>query len=528
MPKRNFVLLIIVLVIAVIAIFGFYYFQPETTEPGSENENTGTNFISQFNPFGSKKEPTETVTPSVEVSGYQPPVEDIQKKLNKVSTMPVAGFTVFSKERLKEIPIIVPTTAPSIPYNFGSVTLKNGSTGEAVMEIQRFLNNTLDLSLELDGILDAEIITTIKEWQSNNDLVADGIVGAKTKAMMYSSVNQEIITTKPKKPLTEFASALRYVDRATGNIYQTFADKIEEKKFSATIIPKVHEAFFDSKGESVIMRYLKEDERTIETFVGTLPKELLGGEAKDSNEIKGTFLPNNIKDISMSPDGSKIFYLFNVGDSVAGATFSFLNNKKAQIFDSPFTEWLSFWPAKNVITLTTKPSANVPGYMYSIDGAGKNLTKVLGGINGLTTLGSPDGKLILYSDNNLSLNIYHTDTRSSDLLGIKTLPEKCIWNKGGKANDVIYCAVPKSINLNQYPDVWYQGEISFNDQIWKIDVKTGNGTMIVDPITVDRGPASSSQGIGEIDGIKLALDESENYLFFVNKKDSFLWKLDLE
>jgi hypothetical protein len=32
----------------------------------------------------------------------------------------------------------------------------------------------------------------------------------------------------------------------------------------------------------------------------------------------------------------------------------------------------------------------------------------------------------------------------------------------------------------------------------------------------------------EIDGIKLALDADENYLFFVNKKDSFLWEYSLK
>ena len=32
----------------------------------------------------------------------------------------------------------------------------------------------------------------------------------------------------------------------------------------------------------------------------------------------------------------------------------------------------------------------------------------------------------------------------------------------------------------------------------------------------------------KLDGIKLALDAGENYLFFVNKKDSFLWELNLK
>ena len=137
--------------------------------------------------------------------------------------------------------------------------------------------------------------------------------------------------------------------------------------------------------------------------------------------------------------------------------------------------------------------------------------------DGLTTLTSPDGKLVLFNNNSLSLSIYHTDTKNSDSLGIKTLPEKCTW---GKMSDFLYCAVPRTISQGQYPDTWYQGEVSFSDQIWKIDIKTGNTTMISDPALVTNGE--------ELDGTKLAIDQNGNYLFFVNKKDSFLWKLDLK
>jgi hypothetical protein len=324
-------------------------------------------------------------------------------------------------------------------------------------------------------------------------------------------------STKPVVPATEFIPALRYVNKATGNIYQTFADRIDERKFSSTVIPKVYEVFFGDKGESVVMRYLKGDNKTIETFVGTLPKEYVGVESSVANEIKGSFLPENISDMSISPDASKIFYLFNIGDNTAGITYSLETKTKTQVFDSPFTEWLSFWPNNKMITITTKPSFGVPGYMYAINPDNKNFNKILGGINGLTTLASPNGKMILYADNNLSLNIFNTETRNSNLLGVKTLPEKCVW---GTTSNIIYCAVPKFIDRAQYPDSWYQGEISFSDEIWKIDVITGNTTMILDPTSIENGE--------EIDGIKLSLDEGQNYLLFVNKKDSYLWELSLK
>jgi hypothetical protein len=80
-----------------------------------------------------------------------------------------------------------PTTSGPTSYNFGTVTLENGSTGNAVMELQRFLNNKLMLGLKLDGILGPKTIAVIKKWQKDHGLVADGLVGAKTKAMMQTA-----------------------------------------------------------------------------------------------------------------------------------------------------------------------------------------------------------------------------------------------------------------------------------------------------------------------------------------------------
>lgn len=434
MSKRNFILLTIILTIIVIAVLGFLYSQRNVTVPGEDG--SGTNFISQFNPFGSDK-PTTTPpsTTPTDVSGYEPGPEQEEVRLKKVSSMPVAGFTVYPKERLKEVPPVVPPT-----------------------------------------------------------------------------------TTKPAPPATELVSALRYVERATGNIYQTFADKIEERRFSGTMIPKVYEAFFGNKGESVIMRYLKEDGNTIVTFVGNLPKEVLGGDTTGENEITGSFLPEDIQSVSLSRDKGSMLYLFNVGENIVGTTLNLTTNKKSQIFDSPFTEWLPEWPNNKLMTLTTKPAAGIPGFVYGVDPINnKNLRQIFGNINGLTTLTSPDGKLILYGNDNLSLGIYHTDTKVSEVLGIKTLPEKCVW---GSVSDVIYCGVPKVIAGAGYPDAWYRGEVSFGDQFWKVDLATGNATLLLDPTTVEGGE--------ETDSIKLALDADENYLFFVNKKDSFLWEFELK
>jgi len=77
---------------------------------------------------------------------------------------------------------------PKISYNFGTVTLRNGSRGEAVKELQRFLNQSVNWGLVVDGKLGPKTIEVIRTWQRDNGLVADGLVGAKTKAKMNASV----------------------------------------------------------------------------------------------------------------------------------------------------------------------------------------------------------------------------------------------------------------------------------------------------------------------------------------------------
>jgi peptidoglycan hydrolase-like protein with peptidoglycan-binding domain len=77
-----------------------------------------------------------------------------------------------------------PLTPSAYTYNFGTKLLMNGSRGDDVKELQRFLNKALGLGLVEDGILGPKTIGVIKEWQKSQGLKDDGIVGPLTKAKM--------------------------------------------------------------------------------------------------------------------------------------------------------------------------------------------------------------------------------------------------------------------------------------------------------------------------------------------------------
>lgn len=432
----------------------FIFLNKNQANVSKEPEGEGTNFVNQYNPFGNKPNKNNTTTP-VDVSGYIPQnTTESKLRLKKISSVATAGYGLFLKERLKEVPI---------------------------QEI------------------------------SSPDTAEQKTAEAQSPEKKNSEINK-----KPTPPATEFALAIRYASKVGGDIYQTFADKIEERKFGETKIPRVYDAYFGNDSTVVILRYLKTDDRTIETFLGSLPKEYLGADGSSLNEIKGSFLPENIKDISLSQDSKKVFYLFNItDDKQIGIILDLIKNKKTQVFDSPFTEWLSTWGNNKTITLNTKPASGIVGHTYKIDDTGKNLSKILTNITGLTSLISPDSKSVLYGDDSLSLYNQDINTKNSTSIGVRTLPEKCAWSKQPM---LVYCAVPKNIPTGDYPDSWYQGEVSFKDQIWKIDLSNNTTTMVADPNEI----------VGEeIDGIKLSLDPSENFLFFINKKDNSLWELSL-
>ncbi len=325
-----------------------------------------------------------------------------------------------------------------------------------------------------------------------------------------TSESKSATTANAKK--VEKIDSVRYQDRATGHIYQTFLDIISPQKISNTTIPKVHHSYFVSNSEGLIDQYLTTS-RSIETYSAQLTKDKEG----NYNGIVGTFLPKDILDLSTLTDSTKIFYISTLENGVVGTISSPKGDSKIQVFSSKFSEWNSQFPNSKLVTVTTKPSARSLGYMYGIDTSIKSFDKILGGISGLTTLTSPDGKQILYSattTGGFTSSIYSRETKSALTLGLVTFPEKCVWARDSKT---AYCAVPQSIPTGEYPDSWYQGTVSFNDSFWKLDTESNIFELIYD---------SASEG-RNFDGVQLKLSTNEKYLLFVNKVDNQLWSITL-
>jgi len=442
MPRKTIIIFITVFILVGGAMFGFYY-SKNKANTGVDGEVTKTDY-STFNPFGNPEEPqTSTDTTSVDVpTDDVPRGELVPEPLANQKFHKIADFAVAGATYFDDTRIIP----------------------------------------------EATVVTEVKE----GDTITTPTV-----------VKKDIKAPKPPAPKFEIVPSIRYVERATGHIYQMYLDTKVSGKVSNSTIPSIYEVIFDGNAKSVIYRYLSTDNNSISSFVASL------------GSTKSEFLPSNVIDITLSQDKTKYFYLTKSGNGVTGTIRSFNETKSSQVFTSPYTEWISQWVGKDKIFLTTKASSNVDGTIFSLNSTTGTLSKVFSGVKGLTTLVNNDGSLVLYSSSSSgtpSLNIFNTKDRSVTDLGVYSLAEKCVWSTD---NITIYCAVPGNIGGNQ-PDSWYQGLTSFDDAFLRINTRTGEELNIV------------SSNNESIDATELFLDKKEETLFFVNKKDSTFWSLDLK
>lgn len=314
-----------------------------------------------------------------------------------------------------------------------------------------------------------------------------------------------------------------YMERGTGNIYKIKLDGTEKNRLSNTTIPKIFETFWSPKSDKMIARYFEDAEQNdiklkIKTFVANIG-QMLKATSTSGMELKGNALPSSVSEIAISPFEDKIFYLNETEDGLTeGIVADFNNKNQKKVFELPFGEFNVVWFGKENIALLSKPSYSTGGFLYFLNSRTGALVKVLGDINGLTAVVSPDGDKIILSGTGAKgaeSKIYDVKKGNFSELGFAIIADKCVWGKKNKQPQgrAIYCAVPLGAVDAKQPDDWYKGKTSFNDEIWSKNISTGENKIILD-------------GFGA-DVVNISANADDSYLIFTNKNDGTLWSLKL-
>ena len=312
---------------------------------------------------------------------------------------------------------------------------------------------------------------------------------------------------------TQTGTVVRYIEKATGHIFEVELFSPKQDRISNTTIPLVYDAIWGNKNGSLVARYLKDDNQTVDTYSLNLKSTATTSE----NTITGIAFPPKITDLSVF-DGN-IFYLLQNGSGSQGFVSGFDGKGRKQIWNSVIREWNSQYVNTRTVALTTKPTSNMPGFLYFVDTSTGQVKKVLSSILGLSSLTNPLATSVLYLEQTGGVRMFISDlkNKSTNALTPSTFPEKCVWSI--KDKNIIYCAVPReNLDGNSLTN-WYKGLISTSDDVWKYDIKNSIATIV--------GNLSDNPQSESIDVMKPILSENEQYLVFINKTNNSLWSLDL-
>jgi hypothetical protein len=359
---------------------------------------------------------------------------------------------------------------------------------------------------------------------TNNGSILDNLFGNNSSSTenTYNNIKLRQIYKKPVSGMffinKNGIMSINFLDRASGNIfnYQTNNPTLDPVRITNTTIPKIQESVFFNGGQSIILRYI-DDLSEISSFIGKISTS----SDPNINEINGEFLLKNIREIVTSPENKNIFELIdNPKGGISGYTYSTTTpTNKKEIFNSPISLWNISWPKEEIITFTTKPNYKEPGFLFFLNTKSLSFDRVIGNVTGLTTNTNNTTELVSYSENkanSLKLNIYDIKNQENKNIELNTISDKCVW--GNLNTKTLYCAVPNNIPKGNYPDDWYQGNISFNDGFWQINTEEGTTKNIYE---------NKEENSLNIDAIDLKLSPDDKYISFINKNDLSLWLLDL-
>ncbi len=306
------------------------------------------------------------------------------------------------------------------------------------------------------------------------------------------------------------SSRLYFTERATGNTLEADPSISSITRRTNTLYAKIYHALFAPDGSPLLRS--QSETGDITTFAGTIATST---DTQAPTELSGTYLPLEIKSISILPSKSLFFLVSNPSGGVVGVTSKWDGSSQKQIFASTLSQWRTQGLSDGTIYLVQKASDDTPGYAFRLKSG--TLEPVANG-PGLTVVPREKSTAIIYGlSSGGALNTFvKSDTSATPLrLSIQTVADKCVWAPGKDL--VAYCAAPKTApNSAHFLREWYRGALHTSDTWYRVDVSSGSSETL---FTTDSSL--------ELDVINPTIDESGTYISFMNADDASLWMLHI-
>jgi len=305
-------------------------------------------------------------------------------------------------------------------------------------------------------------------------------------------------------------SNLKYYSKKTGQVFQIEFDGSEKSAISDKELSGLSSIFWSPEKNRVVSEFFVEGGLSYSSY--------------DYSERMGYPLGKNFGNINWY-NNQKILYTYKTADGKRTLNIADFDGKNwlkltdlnfinIRIEPIPLTGLISFWNQGNGFEETTLKTISILGGEEKIIFQGKF---------GADYLWSPDGNSLLISHlaekGSAKIQLALTNAKGGEYknLAFPTLVSKCVWSHDSKN---IFCALPGNIPDGiVMPNDYWAGKFQTTDIFWKINTSNGEKDRIIETKELENLPS--------IDVLNPFLNEDESFIFFTNKKDGKLYRLEL-
>jgi hypothetical protein len=362
-------------------------------------------------------------------------------------------------------------------------------------------NTTSTTTTEVTDPLKNPLVEVWNRPSTGQTFITDQILKEMSETVSSGSTTLEV-----KKTIRATSSVLLFVDRITGYIYGYPVETGTVFQISNTVIPGVYDAYFIDNGNRVIIRYVDQEKNTVVGLIANVPHVEQTGSALPLLNVQ--YLTSQVMSVAVNKTKTKASYV--VATEEGSAVYTIDTTKGTHLIaSSPFREW-SISYGGDTLYVTTKPSAYIEGGTFSLPLFQSEIVEK----TGLMSLPHESGFILNSMWGSKGLATFFSDNGTIQVLPIKTLASKCAWGR----KDFLICAIPRTIpkTTEGLPDDWFQGRISFSDDLALIDKNSGNRYTLY----------NFNEKEGVFDVVKISLSEANDVISFNKKQDGTLWLLN--
>jgi hypothetical protein len=244
----------------------------------------------------------------------------------------------------------------------------------------------------------------------------------------------------------------------------------------------------------------------------------------DFQSNKQYTLPKHWKDYDFSPNSDQLVFK-SIGSSPENSWLAIANTDGSQatrvehLGDKDANVYPLWSPGNQIVAMFSEGRNFDRQDLYFVGKNQENLRSVTIEGRGFQGKWSPQGNQLVYSvyssASNYKPTLWVVDAQPSTIgtnrksLRIQTWAEKCSFAN----NTTLYCAVPRE--LRDGAGIFNEDLDTSPTNIYKIDITTGNHSLVAIP---DGNPNISN----------IVVPQNESYLFYTNKNDGRMYRVNLK